>query len=329
VTVFLDTEFWALVGVIAGIYTMLGLAIQMQFGVGGLMIFGQAAYMAIGAYALAILVVDLKADLWLAIAAAIAFAMLFAFLTTLPAVRLRGDYLAIFTLAAAEIVRYVALNEDELTGGAQGSIAISPEGTGIQFDTSWQTFEARIASALGRVFGSVPSHDMTMLVIVWVTIGLVLVPLLIVVRSPWGRMARAIREDEEAAVALGKRVTYTKMQLGVIGGALGGLAGVLFAVQFGYFVPDDFAPLTTLYAWTAVILGGLGRIWTTAVGALVFGMIYAGTRFFEFAPFSYLDPADRAYVRLIVVGALIIALVVYRPQGLLGRRDELAVRRQE
>jgi ABC-type branched-subunit amino acid transport system permease subunit len=326
-TVFVNAEFWALVGAIAGIYAMLGLAIQMQFGIGGLMNFGQAAYMAIAAYTLAILVVDFHAELLLAIVAAVGAAMLFAFLTTLPAVRLRGDYLAIFTLAAAEIVRYIALNEDAYTGGAQGSIAISPEGTGIQFDTGWQDFEGRIAAGLGRVFGSEPSHDMTMLVIVWAVFGLVLVPLLVMVRSPWGRMARAIREDEEAATALGKRTMYTKMQIGVIGGCLGGLAGVLFAVQFGFFVPDDFAPLTTLYAWTAVILGGLGRIWTTAVGAIVFGIIYAGTRFFEFPPFSYLDPADRAYVRLIIVGALIIALVVFRPQGLFGSRAELAVRR--
>lgn len=327
-TVFANAEFWALVGAIAGIYAILGLAIQIQYGIGGLMNFGQAAYMAIAAYALAILIVDFHASLVTAMLVAIALSMLFALLTTLPAVRLRGDYLAIFTLASAEIVRYVALNEDNYTGGAQGSIAISPEGTGIQFDTSWQTFEERVAAGLGWVFGSPPSHDMTMLFVVWAVFAIVIVPLLVLVRSPWGRMARAIREDEEAATALGKRATYTKVQVGVIGGALGGLAGLLFAVQFGFFVPDDFAPLTTLYAWTAVILGGLGRIWTIAVGAVVFGMIYAGTRFFEFPPFSYLDPADRAYVRLIIVGALIIALVVFRPQGLFGHRAELAIRRQ-
>ena len=93
------------------------------------------------------------------------------------------------------------------------------------------------------------------------------------------------------------------------------------------FVPEDFAPLTTLYAWTAVILGGVGRIWTVPVGAVTFGVIYAGTRFFDFPPFSYLDPADRAYVRLMLVGLLIIALMAFRPQGLFGSRAEFELRR--
>lgn len=326
-SVVLNGEFWALVGVIAGIYTVLGLGIQVQFGIGGLMIFGQAAYMAIAAYAVAILVVDVQLSTWLAIPAAVVLATVFALATTAPAIRLRGDYLAIFTLAAAEIVRYVAMNEDDLTGGAQGSLAISPEGTGIQFDAEWQSFEARIASALGSLFGTTPTHNVTMLVVVWGVFVLLLLPLLVAVHSPWGRVAKAMREDEEAAVALGKHVTGMKLQVGMIGGALGGVAGVLFALQSGFFVPDDFAPLTTLYAWTAVILGGIGRVWTVPIGAIVFGVIYAGTRFFEFPPFSYLDPADRAYVRLMIVGLLIIALMAFRPQGLFGSREEFALRR--
>jgi branched-chain amino acid transport system permease protein len=326
-SVFVNGEFWALVGVIAGIYTILGLGIQMQFGIGGLMIFGQAAYMAVAAYAFAILVIDLDASIWIAMLAAIGLSVAFALATTMPAIRLRGDYLAIFTLAAAEIVRYIALNEDRLTGGAQGSIAISPEGSGIQFDAKWQTFEAHISSALGSVLGGTPTHNVTMLVIVWTVFLVLLVPHLIAVHSPWGRVAKAMREDEEAAVALGKHVTRIKLQVGMIGGALGGVAGVLFALHFGFFVPEDFAPLTTLYAWTAVILGGVGRIWTVPVGALTFGVIYAGTRFFDFPPFSYLDPADRAYVRLMLVGLLIIALMAFRPQGLFGSRAEFELRR--
>ncbi len=315
-------EFWALVGTIAGIYSLLGLSIQLQFGTTGLMIFAQTAYMAVGAYTMAILTVRVGVGLPGAVLIAIAAAMLFSFVTTMPAVRLRGDYLAIFTLASAEIVRHVARNADNLTGGAQGSIAIPGGEGGSQFDSGWRLVESEVAAIIGSFTGNPVSHNVTMLVIVWTVFLLISAPFALAVRSPWGRVAKAIREDELAAGALGKRIKRIKLQVGVLGGAIGAIAGILFAFHFGFFVPDDFAPLTLLYVWTAVILGGMGRWWTVPVGSLVFGTIYAGTRFLEIPPIDLLGAAERAYVRLIVVGLLIIALMAFRPQGLLGRRED-------
>ena len=145
------------------------------------------------------------------------------------------------------------------------------------------------------------------------------------VRTPWGRVLRAIREDEDAAASLGKNAFAYKLQVLALGSALGGVAGVFYAWQFSFFSPDDFQPLLTFFAWMIVILGGLGRVWAVPVGALVFGFLFAGTRFLDFAPLSYLDSAERAYVRLMVIGLVIIGLVVLRPQGILGRRDEMVL----
>jgi ABC-type branched-subunit amino acid transport system permease subunit len=136
---------------------------------------------------------------------------------------------------------------------------------------------------------------------------------------------RSIREDEDAAASLGKNVLAYKLQVLVIGSALAGLAGVFYAWQFSFFSPDDFQPLLTFFAWMIVILGGLGRVWAVPVGAAVFGFLFAGTRFLDFSPLSELDSAQRAYLRLIVIGLVIIGLVVFRPQGLLGRRDEMVL----
>jgi len=116
-----------------------------------------------------------------------------------------------------------------------------------------------------------------------------------------------------------------KLQVLVIGSALAGIAGCFYAWQFSYFSPDDFQPLLTFFAWMIVILGGLGRVWAVPVGAAVFGFLFAGTRFLDFPPLSYLSGADRAYVRLIVIGLVIIGLVLLRPQGILGKRQEMVL----
>jgi ABC-type branched-subunit amino acid transport system permease subunit len=144
-------------------------------------------------------------------------------------------------------------------------------------------------------------------------------------RTPWGRVLRAIREDEDAAAALGKNVFAFKLQALALGSALAGLAGCFFAWQFSFFSPDDFAPLVTFFAWMIVILGGPGRFFAVPAGALLFGVLFAGTRFFDFAPFSWFDSAERAYLRLLLIGLAIIGLVLFRPQGILGRREELVL----
>jgi neutral amino acid transport system permease protein len=169
------------------------------------------------------------------------------------------------------------------------------------------------------------SSDAAMLILVW-TVALLAVALVTaLMRAPWGRVLKSIREDEDAAASLGKNVFLYKLQALAIGAGLGAIAGVFYAWQFSFFGPDDFAPLITFFAWMIVILGGLGRAWTVPVGALVFGVIFAGTRFFDFPPFSLLDSTERAYVRLIVIGLVLIGLMFFRPQGILGSRKEMVL----
>jgi ABC-type branched-subunit amino acid transport system permease subunit len=312
--------FWAFVCVVAGIYTILALGLQLQFGFTGLLNFGQVAFMAIGAYTMAILVVKEGWSMWLAAPLGIAAASVAGLLLGLPSLRLRADYFAIVTIAFSEIVRYVATNENDLTGGSQGTIALGKLGEAAQYNGQWERFQGRVQSWL-----HVSSSDVAMLVIVW-TVAIVLLALVwLAVRTPWGRVLRAIREDEDAAASLGKNVFLYKLQVLAIGSALGGIAGLFYAWKFSFFSPDDFQPLLTFFAWMIVILGGLGRVWSVPVGSLVFGFLFAGTRFLDFAPLSYLDSAERAYLRLIVIGLVIIGLVLLRPQGILGRREEMVL----
>jgi ABC-type branched-subunit amino acid transport system permease subunit len=313
-------EFWAFVGVVAGIYTILTLGLQLEFGLTGLLNFGQVAFMAVGAYTMAILVVKEGWSMWIAAALGIVAAGVAGLLLGLPSARLRSDYFAIVTIAFSEIVRYVAINEDNVTGGSQGTIALGKAYQASEYNGQWQRFQANVQSALG-----IGSKDATMLVIVWIVAVVLLALVWFAARTPWGRVLRAIREDEDAAASLGKNVLSYKLQSLVLGSALAGVAGLLYAWQFSFFSPDDFQPLLTFFAWMILLLGGLGRIWAVPVGALVFGFLFAGTRFLDFAPLSYLDSAQRAYVRLIVIGVVIIGLVLFRPEGILGRRDEMVL----
>ena len=163
-----------------------------------------------------------------------------------------------------------------------------------------------------------------MLVIVW-SVAVVLLTLTWLVRTPWGRVLRSIRDDEDAAASLGKNVFAYKLQALAFGAVLAGIAGLFYAWQFSFFSPDDFEPLLTFFAWMILLLGGVGRVWAVPVGALVFGLIFAGTRFLNFAPFSWFASDERAYLRLMIIGSIILVLVVLRPQGLLGKRREMVL----
>ncbi|MBM3523222.1 MAG: branched-chain amino acid ABC transporter permease, partial [Alphaproteobacteria bacterium] len=141
--------------------------------------------------------------------------------------------------------------------------------------------------------------------------------------SPWGRVLKAIREDEVAATAVGKHVFKFRMQALVLGALLGGLSGMLLALQIGVFSPDDYLPDLTFYAYLILILGGMNRVWAIPVGAAAFSLLYTGTRFLNFYPLSLIDSGSRAFLRLFLVGLLLVLFMAVRPQGLLGNKREL------
>lgn len=318
-------EFWLFVAVIAGIYSIFALGLLLQFGVAGLPNFGNVAFMAVAAYTMAIAVVKFNLPMVVAAPLAIAASVLFGLVLAIPTVRLRADYLAITTISAGEIVRYLALNLQDVTGGSAGSVNMLGPGFAASYNKDWLAFQSRVQDLISNVLGQPVSTDLAMAVIVWpVAIGLT-VAVWYMVRSPWGRVLRSIREDEEASMALGKDVFRYKLQAFSVGAALTGLAGLFLAWQVSSFSPDDFKPVLTFYAFIIVILGGKTTVWAVPIGALVFGLIFAGTRFLDFWPLSIFDSGERAFLRLMIVGIALIVLVIWKPQGFFGKRSEVAL----
>lgn len=314
----LSVEFWQYVAVTAGIYAIFALGLQLEFGFAGLLNFGHIGFMAIGSYTMALLIVHASIPMWGSALIAIATAMLFGLLVGLPTLRLRADYLAITTIAFSEIIRIFILNSVELTGGPQGILGFAREYT---------DFSAALGRRLESLTGVHFDPDRVLLVLVWPTVLLIGLVLRRLTRSPWGRVLRAIREDEDAADALGKNPLAYKLQALAIGSGIAAIAGIFFSYQLLFLNPGSFEPLFTFFAWVIVLLGGTGRLIGVPVGAVIFAVIFAGTRFLGFWPLSLLDDSDRAAVRLMVIGLILIGLMAFRPQGLFGKKEELLLER--
>jgi branched-chain amino acid transport system permease protein len=311
------TRFWVGVGILAGTYTIFALGLQLNVGFTGIVNFGQAGFMAIGAYTMAILVVKSGWSFWLAMPAAIVVAMAFGLLVGLPSLRLRADYLAIATIAFAEIVRLTAQNARGLTGGNQG---IFCEGSTC-YDDTWRDFSDKIEGWLHSLGWSNPETLVPLLIVVWVVALVVTAALYFTQRSPWGRVLRAIREDEDAARSLGKNTLAYKLQSLVIAAALGALAGFFLALDLATVHPQDFVPLVTFIGYAVLVLGGLASYWGVAVGSIIMWTILEGTRLIDLP----ITPEREAAVRFIIVGLVLIGLMAFRPQGIFGKREEMVL----
>ena len=144
------------------------------------------------------------------------------------------------------------------------------------------------------------------------------------VRSPWGRVLKSIREDEEVAKALGKNVFWYKLQSLMLGGAIAGVAGALYAWQLTTIFPDNFQPQITFDAWTMVILGGAGNNAGTVLGVVIYWSYDAITRF-ALPAIVPLDEARLGAFRVMVIGLLLMVMMIWRPQGILGKKEELTL----
>lgn len=288
------------------IFALFALGLNLQFGFTGLLNFGHVAFMGLGAYTMAIL--SLKGwPLWAAVLAGVVVAAMMSFLIGLPSLRLREDYLAIVTIGFAEIIRMVLNNETWLTRGPQGIF-----GFPVPF---------------GNLKVSPPVFNWIFLAFSLIIIGVVFWGFQYAVRSPWGRVLKAIREDEDAAIALGKNTRLFKLQSLAMGAAVAGLAGVLFAFFMRYVNPRNFMPLITFEAWMIVVLGGAGNNWGAVVGSLVYFGIHSLTRKYELAGFAGVTGAQIAALRVVFIGVLLVLLMMFRPQGILGRKEELTLDR--
>jgi branched-chain amino acid transport system permease protein len=304
-------EFWIGVGVVAGIYAIFALGLQLNIGFTGILNFGQAGFMAVGAYAMAILILKAHWSPWFALPAATAIAMLAGVLVGLPSLRLRADYLAIVTIAAAQIVTIVGQNARELTGGNNGLSG---------FDTQWTDVQRTILDGL-QPLGLDEQFTLPLFLVTWVTFGVALAVLIALQHTPWGRVLRAIREDEDAAAALGKNVFAYKLQSLAIAAALGAIAGYLLALNITLVYPSSFDVDFTFIGIAILVLGGLGSYAGVALGAVLMWAVLEATRFVEL-PMS----SDKvAALRLLIVGLVLIGVAMLRPQGILGRREEMVL----
>lgn len=170
------------------------------------------------------------------------------------------------------------------------------------------------------------SYKSGLMLLVVLVLALVYWRLEVLVKSPWGRVLKAIREDEEVAKALGKDVFWYKIQSLMIGGAIAGVAGAFYAWNLTFINPDGFIPLITFYAWVMVVLGGSGNNAGTLLGAAIFQIYFTVTRF-ALPALIPLDDARLGALRLMVIGLLLIVLMMARPQGILGKKEELTLGR--
>jgi len=294
------------------ILVVLSLGLNLQFGRTGLFNAGVAAFVGVGAYMFGMLTTGNVApdqtypghwgpsqpmDLILAALIAMVFSGLLGLLIAIPTIRLRADYLAIVTLALAEIVRLILKNERRLTGGVQNLSLIPRPFAGIvSQDVGW-------------------ASDGVFLLVAGAIMLLVLLALEFLSRLPWGRALKAIREDEEAAMALGKNTFSLKLQAFAIGCAVMGLAGALLASFNKVILPDQFAPFATFNAYVVVILGGRGNNRGVVLGGYLFWLFTWGTlQVKTYLPDVLALRID--FVNQIAIGVLLVLFILFRPEGI-------------
>lgn len=305
-----DLGVWVPVLTIGATYAIFAIGLQIQVGHAGLDNFGQVAFFLMGAYASAIAYeqgLGVSASAAMGVAAATCAALVIA----LPAVRLRGDFLAITAIAAGEILRAVA-NNTAFLGGPKGK--------------SGGYFNRDIVRPLRRELrdaGIEVDRGLPLLVLTVVVALVLAMAVSALLRTPWGRVLRAVRENDAAAQALGKNAFLLKLQGMALGGALAGVAGVLFSYAQVQFSPKAFEPIVTFTGFVIIIIAGIGSIWGAAlVGVLIQGLL-EGTRYIDIPGLG----SDReAALRFIVVGVVLMCSVAFRPQGIFGSRREMVIR---
>ncbi|MEP7063057.1 MAG: branched-chain amino acid ABC transporter permease [Betaproteobacteria bacterium] len=291
------TAYLIAVGIVALIYMLLTIGLNLQYGYTGLINFGVVAFFAIGAYTSALLALH---GWWLAPAfvAAIILASIFAYPIGLLSLRLSDEYLAVVTLGFSEFVRIVLQQEEWLTKGVQGLPGIP-----------------RMFASMGVGGYADVAIFATLVACNAVAIGL----MLHLVRSPYGRLIQAIRDDEVAVEAIGKDPRRLKVQVFMLGAGLAGLAGAFYAHFITYLSPDQFLPLVTFYVWIAMIIGGTGRTTGAVAGSVLLLVFLEGSRFArDWIP--GVSEVQMASVRLALVGLGLILFTLYRPQGIMGSR---------
>ncbi|UCI32354.1 MULTISPECIES: branched-chain amino acid ABC transporter permease [unclassified Mesorhizobium] len=290
------------------IFSLVTLGLNLQWGLTGLFNVGLAGFVAIGAYTSALLTTpDDAARLggfglpilvgWLG---AMIVGGLAAALTGVATLRLRSDYLAITTFGVAVVVQLVALNAQKLTGG--------PFGIGF----------------VPRPFGSLAEtpllFNLSNLAVVSAVTLIAYLALEHLSRSPWGRVLKALREDERAAISLGKSARFYRVQAFAVGGAIMALAGALQAHFTGFIAPDNYLPILTFQVWVMLIVGGSGSNLGAVIGSILVWAIWAGSGTLTSVLFPPEQQARAASLQIVAIGVMLCVILLVRPNGLFGDR---------
>lgn len=288
------------------IFALITLGLNLQWGLTGLFNVGISGFVAIGAYSSAILTTPDAAERvggfgwpialgWIGAALITAAA---AALTGYATLRLKADYLAITTFGVAVVVQLVALNAQGLTGGPFGVAFIPRPFAGVQDQPVLFNF-ANLAVVAG------------------VTLAVYLA-LERLSRSPWGRVLRALREDERAAVALGKSAQSYRIQAFAVGGGVMGLAGAVQAHFIGFIAPDNYLPTLTFQVWAMLMVGGSGSNRGAVLGAVVVWAIWVGSGTLTAALVPGDLQARAASLQIVAIGVMLCLILLWRPQGFFG-----------
>lgn len=319
----LENTLRAAVNLDAVAYALAAIGLNMHFGYTGLLNFGQVGFMAVGAYSVAITVNELDMSMWMGLPIGLLAAIVFALLLGLPTLRLRADYLAIVTIAAAEIFRLIvrAASLRDITGGSSGM---------TQFARDFYSINPFSNGRYGLWVFRFDERRFWLLIVCWTLVALVSLTVYLLMKSPWGRVLKAIREDEDAARSLGKNVYWYKMQSLIFGGICGALAGFAFAIGTQSVQPDTYSSPVTFFALTALILGGMARVVGPVIGSVVFWVLLAFTDNVlrqavtaDYIPKAIMTQNQVGQFRFMLVGLALMLLPIFRPQGLFGDKREI------
>jgi branched-chain amino acid transport system permease protein len=301
--IFYDQRYILDLGILVLTYVMLGWGLNVVVGLAGLLDLGYVAFYAVGAYSYALLSTNFGLSFWTCLPLAGILAALWGVMLGFPVLRLRGDYLAIVTLAFGEIIRLVIINWQSLTGGPNGVSGIPrPSFFGIPFTPGDDGFAAK--------FGIEYSSTHRIVFLFYVILALALLTNWVTIRLrrlPIGRAWEALREDEVACRALGINITTTKLTAFATGAMFGGFAGAFFATRQGFISPESFTFQESALVLAIVVLGGMGSQLGVALAAL--------TLIGGFELFRGFDQ-----YRMLVFGLAMVLLMIWRPRGLIGHR---------
>jgi branched-chain amino acid transport system permease protein len=299
------------------IYVMLGWGLNIVVGLAGLLDLGYVAFYAVGAYSYALLATTLGLSFWILLPLAGCLAAFWGILLGFPVLRLRGDYLAIVTLAFGEIIRLVLINWVPVTNGYAGISGIPrPTFFGIPFNATDEGFAARFGLEFSPIY--------RILFLYYLILGLALVTAAVTQRLrrlPLGRAWEALREDEIACRSLGINTTTTKLTAFAMGAMFAGFAGSFFASRQGFVSPESFTFMESAVIVAIVVLGGMGSLIGVAIAAVI---MIGGTeimRELDFLKTVLGSDFDPTQYRMLLFGFAMVLIMIWRPRGLIATRE--------